>query len=224
MSRTLEESLSDDGAHAAPALTFVDRSGMLRSRMRYMRAAALVVLLALPFLQSTWYVEGAVHETFEFAGLVCLIACIVGRVWCSAYIGGRKNYELVTAGPFSVVRNPLYVFSFIGVTGIGLLTGMVTVTIAFQLMFIAYHHATVRREEAALHDSYGAAYDAYMARVPRWLPRPRLWKEPERIEVRPRFLYLTLRDVGWIVLLYPLVEGFDRLQETGILPVLLHLP
>jgi len=221
MGRTMQDSIPRDGAHAH---TFVDRSGQLRGRMRFMRFAAIAMLAALPFIQSHWPVGGAFNEGLESAGLVLLVVCIAGRVWCSAYIGGRKNYELVIVGPFSVVRNPLYVFSLIGVTGIGLLTGMLTVTIMFQAIFLAYHHATILREEVSLQAAYGEPYRDYMRRVPRWLPNPRLWQEPSTIEVQPRFLYLTLRDVGWIVLLYPLKEGFDWLQESGMVPILLHLP
>lgn len=202
----------------------VDRSNMLRNRMRHLRLLSLVIIVALPFLQSLWKLDGPVHETLESVGIILLVVCIAGRVWCSAYIGGRKNYELVTAGPFSVVRNPLYVFSFIGATGVGLLTGMFTITVLFQLVFIAYHHATVLREEKALAEAFGAPYRNYLQTVPRWIPNPRLWNEPQRIEVRPRFLYLTLRDVAWIALLYPLVESFDWLQGIGFLPVILHLP
>lgn len=211
-------------SQSASEPTVVDRSSMLRNRMRYMRLVALAIIAVLPFLQSLWRLDGPVHETLESAGIVLLVVCIAGRVWCSAYIGGRKNYELVTAGPFSVVRNPLYVFSFVGATGVGLLTGMFTVTAVFQLVFIAYHHATIVREEKALAEAYGAPYRDYLRHVPRWVPNPRLWQEPQKIEVQPRFLYLTLRDVVWIGLLYPLVESFDWLQEIGYLPVLLHLP
>jgi len=202
----------------------VDRSNMLRGRMRFMQLVALAIVAALPFLQSQSALGGPLHETLESAGFVLLVICIVGRVWCSAYIGGRKNYQLVTAGPFSVVRNPLYVFSFIGATGVGLLTGMFTMTVLFQLIFVAYHHATILREEKALTEAYGAPYRKYLQSVPRWLPNPRLWSEPQTIEVRPRYLYLTLRDVVWIALLYPLVEGIDWLQKIGFLPVVLHLP
>jgi protein-S-isoprenylcysteine O-methyltransferase Ste14 len=186
----------------------VDNTRNARNRMRYIRLIAVALIAALPFVQSVWSVAGQTHETFEIIGVAFLIVCIAGRVWCSAYIGGRKNYELVQDGPFSIVRNPLYVFSFIGVTGIGLLTGMVTITIFAQIVFVLFHHATILREETVL----------------RWMPRFSLWREPDEILVRPRFLYLTLRDIAWIVLLFPFVEAIDALQVAGHLPVLIHLP
>lgn len=122
------------------------------------------------------------------------------------------------------MRNPLYVFSFIGVTGIGLLTGMVTVTIFAQIVFVLFHHATILREETVLRDAYGRAYQTYLDTVPLWIPRFSLWREPDEIQVRPRFLYLTRRDIVWIVLLFPFVETIDALQVADHLPVLIHLP
>ena len=52
-------------------------------------------------------------------GLLLIAVCIVGRTWCTLYIGGHKKRQLRTHGPYSVVRNPLYVFTIIGTAGIG---------------------------------------------------------------------------------------------------------
>jgi len=39
-------------------------------------------------------------------GLALIIVAVVGRAWCSLYIGGRKAAELVTAGAGEVVASP----------------------------------------------------------------------------------------------------------------------
>lgn len=212
------------GPGAADARAHVEKSGMVRRRMVHSKIAGLGLALLLPFLQSYWGRESALHETLEWTGYVLIVAGVLGRVWCSAYIGGRKNAELIDIGPYSIVRNPLYVFSFIAITGIAMTTGMVTVTVLAQLVFGAYYRVVVEREEAALGAAYDGQYAAYMTRVPRWWPRPRIWREPGEIIVRPRYLYLTLRDIGWILLLFPAIEGIDALQTAGWLPVLLRLP
>ena len=204
--------------------TRVEKTGMRRNRMAHTKWAGAGLALMLPFLQSLWDIESAVHETLEWLGYLLILAGVFGRVWCSVYIGGRKNYELIDIGPYSIVRNPLYVFSFVAITGIALTTGMITIAILVQLLFVAYYRSVVEREEAALLDAYGPVYADYLARVPRWIPRFTLWREPVEISVRPRFLYLTLRDIGWIVLLFPVIEGIDALQMDGWLPVLLRLP
>lgn len=204
--------------------TKVEKSGMVRRRMSHTKWAGLGLALLLPFLQSIWGVESAAHEGLEWFGYLLIIVGIFGRVWCSAYIGGRKNYELIDIGPYSVVRNPLYVFSFLAVSGVALTTGMLTVTVLVQMLFVAYYRVVVKREEEALGAAYGKPYTDYLTRVPRWWPRLQQWREPGELTIRPRFLYLTLRDIGWVLLLFPIVEGIDYAQADGWLPVLLHLP
>ena len=54
-----------------------------------------------------------VQALLETGGVILILVCIVGRTWCTLYIGGNKKRELITAGPYSVVRNPLYVFTSI---------------------------------------------------------------------------------------------------------------
>lgn len=210
-----------DVADTAP---LVEKSGLVRRRMVHTKIAGVALALLLPFLQSYWGLENVLHEALEWIGYVLIVAGILGRVWCSVYIGGRKNDELIEIGPYSIVRNPLYVFSFIAVSGIAMTTGIVTVTVLAQLLFAAYYRTVVNREEAALGTAYDGKYAEYMNRVPRWWPRLKLWREPGEIVVRPRFLYLTLRDIGWILLLFPAIEGIDALQASGWLPVLLRLP
>jgi protein-S-isoprenylcysteine O-methyltransferase Ste14 len=202
----------------------IDKSALMRTRMTHTRWAGIGFALLLPFLQSAWGVESAPHEIIEWFGYFLVIAGVFGRIWCAAYIGGRKNDELVDIGPYSVVRNPLYVFSFLAVTGVALTTGMLTVALLVQLLFAGYYRAVVEREEKALLDAYGRPYADYLGRVPRWLPRFARWREPGEIMVKPRFLYLTLRDIGWVILLFPVVEAIDALQAAGYLPVLLRLP
>ncbi|MGO7726914.1 hypothetical protein ACC713_12320 [Rhizobium johnstonii] len=40
-------------------------------------------------------------------GTLLIAFGIIGRIWSTIYIGGRKNSALVTQGPYSITRNPL---------------------------------------------------------------------------------------------------------------------
>jgi hypothetical protein len=149
---------------------------------------------------------------------------VLGRAWCSAYIGGRKKYELIALGPYSVVRNPLYVFSFIGVAGIGFASGTVTFLVVLTALFAAYYRVVVAREEAFLASGFGEKFASYRARVPRWIPDFSLWQDAEEIAVKPRFLLITLRDSAIFLLAFPLLELVEYAHGAGLLPVLLRLP
>src|ERR1700694_4620271 len=82
----------------------------------------VAVLLAIGLVvvaDSRWPGGHPLHESIEWIGISCIVFAIVGRTWSSLYIGGRKTRTLVSVGPYSVSRNPLYVFSIIGGVGVG---------------------------------------------------------------------------------------------------------
>ncbi|MCU0954790.1 MAG: isoprenylcysteine carboxylmethyltransferase family protein [Hyphomicrobium sp.] len=181
------------------------------------------LLLAMPFVRSPFAVEG-LHNALESVGQLMILIGIAGRAWCTMHIGGQKFTELVTAGPFSVSRNPLYVFSLIAAFGAGLQTGSLlfaTLT-AFSVWIVI--HATIRKEEAALGARFGEAYASYCARTPRYGPRLSSWRGQDRIVVTMPLFYGTLSDGLLFFLIVPVAELIDWLQTLGSLPVLLTLP
>src|SRR5690606_12064633 len=136
----------------------------------------------------------AFHEGIEAVGLGLIVICIVGRAWCSLYIGGRKKAEIVDRGPYSISRNPLYVFSFMGAFGMGAQTGSLTVAMLFLLLTYVVFYFTVKREETWLAGQLGQVYADYCARTPRFGPDFSKWRDAEALDVRPRFFLLTIRD------------------------------
>lgn len=191
-----------------------------KSRMRHTWIGALLALAVILFSRPA--MEG-LEEVLEWVGNTLLIAAVLGRMISSLYVGGRKNYELVQHGPFSIVRNPLYVCSFLGVIGVGLVTGMLTFTIVLVAVFMLYYPHVVAREEAFLDEKFGEEYRDYCRRVPRWIPRLGLWRSPETIETQPRFVLITLRDTVWFLLFLPMIELLEYLHEIGAVPVFLKL-
>src|SRR5690349_15131041 len=82
-----------------------------------LRKLGLLVMLAtigVLFLFGTSRWPSPAEDAIEWAGMILIFICVCGRTWCSLYIGGRKISELVAVGPYSISRNPLYVFSIIG--------------------------------------------------------------------------------------------------------------
>jgi protein-S-isoprenylcysteine O-methyltransferase Ste14 len=167
---------------------------------------------------------GTVHEMIEWLGIVLIVACILGRTWSSLYIGGRKIEEFVQTGPYSVMRNPLYFFSFLGAAGIGMQVGSVMLGLICAALAWLVFYTVVLQEEQVLEARYGPAYRDYLAHVPRFLPNPSLWRDEPTLTIRPPRVLMTFADALVFLLAVPLAELFEHLQDTGVIPVLLRLP
>jgi protein-S-isoprenylcysteine O-methyltransferase Ste14 len=81
----------------------------------------------------------------------------------------RAAKTLVTTGPFSLSRNPIYLANAILLTGWGLLAGNVWMLGAALLCGALEHFFVVRREEAHLEHKFGKAWRDYRKRVRRWV-------------------------------------------------------
>jgi protein-S-isoprenylcysteine O-methyltransferase Ste14 len=198
---------------------------MARFQRRRRLALAIVILLILAALltvRSAW-ADGWTHEYIEDFGIGVIVLAILGRMWCTLYIGGRKSSEIVRLGPYSMSRNPLYVFSTLGAFGIGMMTGSLTVAfILAALCYIAFHFVIVA-EEGYLESVFGETYLAYKREVPRFFPNIRLYREAEVLTVKSSMLYKTLADGLVFFISYPLLEFVEYLQSTNIVPVLFRL-
>ena len=203
----------------------MDLQGLQRKRKQVLALGVAVWLLLLLFTQSRWRTAAPhLHALIEVAGLVLILVCIVGRTWCTLYIGGLKKRELVTAGPYSVVRNPLYVFTSIGTAGIGAQTGSALVAILFAAGALAVFQVVARREEAFLAATFPADFAAYAARVPRFWPRLSQWREADELRVKPRLVRRTFLEACLFLLAVPAASLLAWLQQLGHFPVLLNLP
>jgi protein-S-isoprenylcysteine O-methyltransferase Ste14 len=78
--------------------------------------------------------------------------------------------RLVTTGPFSYCRNPMYLGHIIFLFGLALsLRSVLAALIAIAAT--VWFHLRVRRDEARLSERFGETYSTYTARVRRWIPR-----------------------------------------------------
>lgn len=79
--------------------------------------------------------------------------------------------ELVIAGLYRYVRNPIYVGAMLIQAGFILWFGS-ALAIAYSLFFfLAFNVLILIVEEPILRNQFGAAYEEYCQRVPRWIPR-----------------------------------------------------
>jgi protein-S-isoprenylcysteine O-methyltransferase Ste14 len=197
-----------------PTKTYFQRSRMLHTWLFAVPTLGILLTSTPAF---------SAEDLIGWTGYLLVLIGVLGRTWCTMYVGGRKNDQLVDQGPYAVVRNPLYVFSFIGVAGVGASTGMLTAAVVAMLVFAIYYPSIVQREEAYLLDHFGQDYANYRHRVPRWLPDFSLWVSPKEIWIKPRLVWKTFFDSSWFLAVHPVFDLLEHLQQADYLPTLLYV-
>lgn len=199
-------------------------------RVQWIRKVVLAamlatIVLALCCADSIWrYRAPHIYEAIEWLGVFLIFVCICGRTWCAFYIGGRKKDELVTLGPYSLVRNPLYVFTLIGAFGIGAQFASVVVAIAMTLIAAIVLRTVVAQEEAFLSQAFPEGWVRYSQDVARFAPRWRQWQDVEHLTIKPALVVRTFLDACVFALAIPGADLIEAAQAHGLLPVLMLLP
>ena len=106
----------------------------------------MLVLLAL-FVRREWLLAGFIVSMF---GLFI-------QIWCFASLD--KNTTLTIRGPYTMVRNPMYLGRFFIPLGFLMLLGQWWLLLAYAVIYWMYMDARVQREEAHLKPIFGAPYD-----------------------------------------------------------------
>ncbi|MGI6263213.1 MAG: methyltransferase family protein [Succiniclasticum sp.] len=169
------------------------------------------------------------EQHLALSGFMFLCGCVlvgigaIGRIWCAQYIAGYKNGVLVREGPYSVCRNPLYFFSFLGAIGVGLCTESLVLTLILVVLFGMEYPLVIDSEEEHLSRLFGAEYEKYRQEVPRFIPNFRLYHEPKDYVVKPKVFREAGGDVIWFIFAVGILECIEGIQEAGLLPALLQL-
>jgi hypothetical protein len=158
------------------------------------------------------------------SGLFLLTICSIGRLWALLYISGYKKLELITEGPYSMVRHPLYVFSLIGAIGIGLASENILVLAALVIFYLLYYPLTILVEEKKLVDKFDQAYLDYIKRTPRFIPKLSLYKGSAQYQINAD-VYVKKMVLGmWFIWIFIILHIIEMLQQSGHIPVLLRVP
>ncbi len=193
-------------------------------KLRIHISRVFVVLLFIIISVSTSYWEDSVISGLLFCFGIALagIACL-GRLWCSLYIGGYKTDSLITVGPYSMCRNPLYFFSFIGAMGVGFTSETFLIPFFITLAFIIYYPFVIKSEEMELKKLHGNKFSAYFDRVPGFFPKISYLKEPEEYVVKPVVFRKHIADALWFIWLIGILELIEKLRAVDIIPTVFKM-
>lgn len=186
------------------------------------------ILVSLLLLTEPMWADGDVrHEVIRLLGALALFACISGRCWAALHIGGKKNEQLVTSGPYARTRNPLYFFSSVGLAGIGLAFGSVTLgALFFCFSYLAFSYV-IMREERTLELFFGEQYREYVKLLPRFFPS--LWgitvspSTAEHVVFQPQILEKTFWQAFLFLLALPTYHIVQYLHEADVIQPVIKL-
>jgi protein-S-isoprenylcysteine O-methyltransferase Ste14 len=199
-------------------LSVSDLSAYQRKR-RFALGVGLVILsLFFMSVQSAWTPLFA-RSFISNSGIILILIGVLGRVWCTLYIGGRKTHEVVRHGPYSVMRNPLYFFSSIASMGVGAQSGSLIIALLLGVLCVVAFLIVIKREEGFLAHNFGQEYKDYCASVPRFFPTPRLYQDLECLSINPKHLYRTFFDGLVFFSAVPLFGLVYYAQHRGWVPV-----
>ncbi len=189
-----------------------------QTRIRDTKVILIIAAFFILFTQPTFSDEGIIHEILDFIGYILVAICALGRVYSTAFLGGHKNKNLITQGPYSVVRNPLYSFSLLGITGIAMMTNHIIIMIVTPLIIGIIYDRLIKREEVFLKEEFGKEYDAYITSTPRLFPKFSNYSVSDDTILYPKMLSRSFSDAIWWFAFFPIIELLEYLQESGIVP------
>jgi len=137
------------------------------------------------------------------------------RYWGVAYAGSLTRVtggvgapEVIVAGPFAFVRNPLYLGNIVLYLGIGIMSNAVFpwLLLVAAAYFSFQYFQIVLLEEEFLRNTFGAVYEEFSNHVPRFIPRLSRYRNEVQDRQRPawsaalRSERRTLQAFGLVVI------------------------
>lgn len=140
--------------------------------MRGMLLVAVLLMVQLVRVRSV-----SIHSPVVGAVGAVIFACGLGlAIWARVHLGRnwgmpmsqKDEPELVTTGPYRLVRHPIYTGLLLGLLGSALTVSLIGLVVVLLAGVYFYHAATV--EEKNLSAAMPDAYPAYQARTKRLIP------------------------------------------------------
>ncbi|NLB56050.1 MAG: isoprenylcysteine carboxylmethyltransferase family protein [Lentisphaerae bacterium] len=112
----------------------------------------------------------AVDVVVDLSGFVLILIGLLIRTVSRDWKSNHGNDNLVTDGPYEIVRNPMYLGSLFTGSGLCFIFGSLPFLLVFIAVFLISHQLIVRREEKYLRKHYPEKFEDYIRETPAWFP------------------------------------------------------
>jgi protein-S-isoprenylcysteine O-methyltransferase Ste14 len=161
-------------AKAGRTKTTVRLESGLSRLVRALVFLTAIALLSLGNLPGPFLYRALVPQSRAsfFTGVAIAVAGLLFAVWAREHLGSnwsrsvtvKQDHELITSGPYALVRHPIYTGILLGFLGTSVAEGQVRSLIAFLLVAVILW-AKLRLEEQWMRSEFGETYEAYAQRV-----------------------------------------------------------
>ncbi len=103
-----------------------------------------------------------------YTGAVIAVLGELLRVWASCYI--IKLDKLTTEGPYRATRNPLYLGSFLLMSGLVVISMNLPIALICYALFAVIYPFTIKAESRELEKKFGDFYLEYCSKTPVFFP------------------------------------------------------
>ncbi|MBN1843543.1 MAG: isoprenylcysteine carboxylmethyltransferase family protein [Deltaproteobacteria bacterium] len=193
-------------------------------RIRLTQLFVIILMVTIAVSSSAWEIKAPLFSTILFlVGAILVGIASLGRLWCSLYIAGYKTDNLVTEGPYSMSRNPLYFFSLLGALGVGFASETLLAPVIILSAFTIYYPLVIKSEEAELQRLHPEKFYTYFENVPKFFPSLSKLKEPEKYIVKPVIFKKHMFEALWFIWIVGLLEIIEELHELDVLPTMFKI-
>jgi protein-S-isoprenylcysteine O-methyltransferase Ste14 len=199
----------------------------IRARLLLTRITGAMIALVVLTTASYWSASGSrlVGDVMFVLGCGFSVVGFGGRMWATRHIGGQKKRQLVSTGPYSLCRHPLYFFSFLGGLGLALCTRRLTVVLLYLVVKAILLPRAIRAEERFLEHQF-PDYPRYREAVPALMPRGSYVPDAASGACSIHAAALFRNTLEGLAFLTPVVllAIVDSVQMAEAMPVLFLLP
>ena len=148
-------------------------------KVRALTFLIVIVLLSVPRIPLPWLYRQlwpAGMWTF-WIGAAVTVGGLLFAVWARRHLGRnwsnavtiKQGHELITTGPYALVRHPIYTGILTGFLGTAIALSQVRGVIGFVLIFVVLW-AKLRREEEWMRSQFGETYVSYVHQTSALVP------------------------------------------------------
>jgi protein-S-isoprenylcysteine O-methyltransferase Ste14 len=159
--------------------------------------------------------ESFADELWEVSGIALIFFGQLLRVSSRGYKSecSKNGNSLVTSGPYSMVRNPMYLGILLIGAGVVLFIFHWWVFLIFLAVFITRYLGLFAKEEGILTKAFGKSYLEYMKKVPRLLPRLDFLAKTDIRKFLPLRMSWFKREIPSIVAVLAIVLVVESWEE-----------